>query len=77
MDEHGNIVEVEDEIAMDSLPQSVKDGLTNAAGTGTISEVESLTKGGKVVAYEDVVKRGTKGSEIQVPPDGKKLAHSE
>src|SRR5579864_8425737 len=73
MDEKGNIVEVEEEVALDSLPPAVKDGLTKAAGTGTISKVESLTKGGKPIAYEAGVKTGAKRSEVQVGPDGKKL----
>jgi uncharacterized membrane protein YkoI len=77
MDEKGNIVEVEEEVSMDSLPLAVKEGLKKSAGTGTISKVESLTKSGNLVAYEAVVKKGTKRSEIQVGPDGKKLAHPE
>lgn len=77
MDEQGNIVEVEEEVSMDSLPPAVKDGLIKAAGTGTIGKIESLTKKGKLVAYEAVVKTGTKRSEIQVGPDGRKLAHPE
>jgi hypothetical protein len=39
--------------------------------------VESITKNGKLVAYEAAVKTGTKNSEVQVGPDGKKLAHPE
>src|SRR5882762_7687863 len=77
MDEQGNIVEVEEEASIESLPASVKDGLTKAAGSGTVGQVESITKNGKLVAYEAVVKTGTKRSEIQVGPDGKKLAHPE
>jgi hypothetical protein len=77
MDEQGNIVEVEEEVAIESLPRTVKDGLAKAAGTGTVGKVESLTKNGKLVAYEAVVKTGTKRSEIQVGPDGRKLAHPE
>ena len=77
MDTKGNILEVEEEIALSTLPAAVKDGLTKAAGKGTISKVETLTKQGKLVAYEAVVKTGTKNSEIQVGPDGKKLAHPE
>jgi hypothetical protein len=42
MDEHGNIVEVEEEVSMTSLPPSVKDGLKKAAGSGTIDKDESL-----------------------------------
>lgn len=77
MDALGNIVEIEEEVAMDALPATVKDGLTKAAGGGTISKVESLTKNAKLVAYEAVVKTGTKRSEVQVGPDGQKLAHPE
>lgn len=49
----------------------------HVAVTGTIGKVESLTKKGQLVAYEAVVKTGTKRREIQVGPDGKKLAHPE
>jgi len=77
MDADGNIIEVEEEVLMDSLPAEVKAGLMQAAGTGTIGKVESLTKKGQLVAYEAIVKTGTKRREIQVGPDGKKLAHPE
>ena len=77
MDKDGNIVEVEEEVAMDSLSPDVKAGLTRAAGSGTITKVEFLTKGGKLVAYEADVKDGSKHSEVQVGPNGKKLAHEE
>jgi len=77
MDKNGNIVEIEEEVPMDSLPDSVKEGLKKAARAGTIAKIESLTKNGKLVAYEAIVKTGTKRSEIQVAPDGQKLAHPE
>jgi uncharacterized membrane protein YkoI len=77
MDKDGKIVEVEEEVAMDSLPPQVKAGLTKAAGSGTITKVESLTKGVKLVAYEADVKNGSKRSEVQVGPNGNKLAHEE
>ena len=77
MDKNGNIVEIEEEVAMDSLPAAVQEGLRKAAGAGTIGKIESLTKRGKLVAYEAHVKTGTKRSEIQVGPNGEKLAHPE
>jgi uncharacterized membrane protein YkoI len=77
MDQQGNITEVEEEVTMDSLPAAVKGGLTRAAGSGTITKIEALTKRGKLVAYEAEVRNGAKRSEVQVGPDGKKLAHSE
>ena len=75
VDSKGNVIEVEEEVAIDSLSQPVKDGLTKVAGTGTISKIESLTRNGTLVAYEAVVKRGLKRSEVQVGPNGEKLAH--
>ena len=77
IDALGNIIEIEEEVDITTLPPAVKEGLTKAAGKGTISKVESLTKKGKLVAYEAVVKTGSKNSEIQVGPDGKKLARPE
>ena len=77
MDAQGHVLEIEEETSLESLPAAVRDGLTKAAGKGTIRKVESLTKNGKLVAYEAAVKTGTKNSEVQVGPDGKKLAHPE
>ena len=77
IDEQGNLLETEDEVSLASIPLAVKVGLTKAAGKGTIEKVETLTKKGKLVAYEADVKTGAKRAEIQVGPDGKKLAHPE
>ncbi|HEX7722725.1 MAG TPA: hypothetical protein VF397_11245 [Pyrinomonadaceae bacterium] len=77
MNRRGVIVEVEEEVSMDSLPATVQDGLRKAAGSGTIGMIESLTKSGKLVAYEGHVKTGTKRSEIQVGPQGEKLKRPE
>ena len=77
MNRQGVVVEVEEEVSMDSLPATVQDGLRKAAGAGTIEMVESLTKSGKLVAYEGHVKTGAKRSEIQVGPNGEKLKRPE
>jgi len=73
----GTIVEVEEEAAMASLPANVKAGLTARAAGSRILKVESLTKNGKLVAYEAKVETAGKKSEIQVGPDGKPLDHEE
>jgi hypothetical protein len=73
----GTLLEIEEEVALDSLPAAVRAGLLKAAGAGKIGEVESLTKHGALVAYEAQVRTGTKRSEVQVGPDGKPLAHEE
>jgi len=46
MDKNSNIVEVAEEVTMDSLSDAVQDALKKAAGKGTIGKIESLTKNG-------------------------------
>jgi uncharacterized membrane protein YkoI len=77
MDPSGVIVEVEEEVTMDSLSAGVKAGLNTKAARGKILKVESLTKNGKIVAYEAKVETAGKKSEIQVSSDGKALDHEE
>jgi hypothetical protein len=77
MDPRGNIVEVEEQVTMDSLPTAVQAALKKMAGSGTITVIESLTKNGQLVAYEAHVKRGKKRLEIQVGPNGERLKHPE
>lgn len=77
IDANGAVVEIEEQVALDSLPSAVKAGLQASAGTGKILNVESLTKRDKLVAYEAVVQTAGKKKEVQVGPDGKPLAHEE
>ena len=77
IDPNGMVTEVEEEVAMNSLPAEVKAGLIAKAGTGKVLKVESLTKKEKLVAYEAKVETAGKKSEIQVGPDGKPLDHEE
>ena len=77
IDAKGNLLETEDQVDFASLPAAVRDGLQKKAGAGKIGTVESLTKKGKLVAYEAVVTTGAKHSEVQVGPDGKPLDHKE
>jgi hypothetical protein len=73
----GSIVEIEEQVALDSLSPEVKAGLQAKAGKGKILKVESLTKKDKLVAYEAKVDTNGKKSEVQVGPDGKPLDHEE
>ncbi len=77
MDANGAIVEVEEQVAMESLPSAVRDGLQAKAGSGKVVKVESITKNNKLVAYEAKIMTDGKKSEIQVGPDGKPLDHEE
>jgi len=73
----GTVVEVEEQVTLDSLSPEVKARLQAKAGKGKILKVESLSKKGKLVAYEAQVETNGKKSEVQVGPDGKPLAHEE
>jgi hypothetical protein len=73
----GAVVEVEEQVVLDSLSADVKAGLQAKAGKGKILKVESLTKKGKLVAYEAQVDTNGKKSEVQVGADGKPLDHEE
>ena len=77
MDAKGAVVEVEEQVSLDSLPVAVRDGLQAKAGKGKLVKVESLTKSGKLVAYEAQVVTAGKRSEVQVGPNGQPLDHEE
>jgi hypothetical protein len=76
IDPQGRVLEVEEQVVADDLPANVFHGLSGQARKGKITKIESLTKNGKIVAYEAQV-TGGKHAEIQVGPDGQKLAHPE
>jgi hypothetical protein len=73
IDRNGKIVEVEEEVDLDALPSAVRQGPMAQAGRGTIISVETLTRDGKLVAYEARVKGGAKRSEISVGAEGQPL----
>lgn len=71
----GSLAEIEEQVAFDQLPAQVQQSLKSKAGAARILKVESLTKHGKLVAYEATTD-GHHG-EIQVGPSGQKLSHEE
>lgn len=77
MDANGQIVEVEEQVVVDSLSPAVRDGLQAKVGKGKLVKVESLTKNGKLVAYEAQVVTDGRRSEVQIGPDGRPLDHEE
>ncbi len=75
--EDGTLKEVEEEVGLDALPAGVRKGLETKAGGAKITKVESLTKNGRLVAYEAATLRGSRKGEVQVGPDGGALKHTE
>ena len=74
IDAAGAVVEIEEEVAMASLPPAVKATIEKNAGKGKITSVESITKNIALVAYEAHVSKAGKKSEIKVGADGKLIS---
>ena len=73
IDANGNVVEIEEQATLASLPPAARAEIVKQAGKGRILTVESITKNNTIVAYEAHVKTAGKISEIKVDPDGKPL----
>jgi uncharacterized membrane protein YkoI len=70
IDPTGVVVEIEEQVTLDSLPPAVKTTVMQNAGKGKIGMIESITKGNIVVAYEAHIRKAGKSVEIKVAPDG-------
>ena len=77
IDRNGAVVEIEEQLSLESLASPIRNGLQERAGRGKIIKVEKLVKNGRIVAYEAQVLANGKRSEVQVGPDGKLLDHEE
>ncbi len=73
IDQSGRVLEVEQQVDLASLPAPVRAAIEKEAGNGKIRVVESITKGGKITAYEAQIDTSGKRSEVQVDPQGKVL----
>jgi len=71
IDPNGAVVEIEEEVALASLAPDVRVTIEQNADKGKVLKVEAITKNNALVAYEAVVQKGGKKSEIKVNPDGK------
>jgi hypothetical protein len=71
VDVKGNVTTIEEETPLDSIPAAAKTAIEKKAGSGRITMVETVTKGGAVAFYEAqyTTKAGRK-SEVAVKPDG-------
>ena len=73
IDPNGAVVEIEEEVALASLAPDVRVTIEQNADRGKVRKVEAITKNNAIVAYEAVVQKAGKKSEIKVAPDGKLL----
>ena len=70
IDESGSIVEIEERVALKSLPDAARAAFEKAAGKGKVIKVESVSDGKQVLAYEADVRVNGKTTEVRVDPLG-------
>ena len=68
-DERGGLVEVEQEVALETLPGPVRAAIEKHAAGGKIVKVETVTRGG-LTTYEGTYNKGGKDHEVGVKADG-------
>ena len=69
IDTTGAVIEVEQEVEIDSIPAAAKAAIEKKAAGARVTKVETLTKGGKIT-YEAAITKGKKTSEITIAADG-------
>lgn len=74
IDAGGTVVEKEQEVPLDSIPEPARAAILREAGRGTVERVEAVTKDGST-EYEATVKRVGKKSEVVVSSDGTLQKH--
>jgi hypothetical protein len=70
IDADGKVVEIEEVVSLDSLPELAKAEIRKQARKGRIVLVESIAREGTIVGYEAHIKRGLRSSEVKVSPAG-------
>jgi uncharacterized membrane protein YkoI len=72
IDASGAVIEVEEEVALESIPGAARAAIEKAAGSGQITKVETVSAG-KQLAYEAHLRKDGKRSEVEVGGDGRLL----
>jgi uncharacterized membrane protein YkoI len=69
-DADGNVVSVEEEVAIDKIPAAARDAIQKAVGTGKLAKLETVKEKGNTF-YEGHIKKGAKETEVKVDANGK------
>ena len=68
----GSVTEIEEEVAMSSLPTTVQNAIRSNAGRKKVVRIERVSKGdGTLRGYEIGLRDGAAHSELHLAPDGK------
>jgi hypothetical protein len=73
----GRLLQIEEQVAAEALPQAVLYSLRNKAGQGEITRIESITKNGAVIAWEAHVRAAARRFAIRVDSNGQTLSRQE
>jgi len=73
--ERGSLLEIEEEMDLDSIPGPAKEAIQKKLAGGTVTKVESVTQGSKVSYEADIKTKNGKNREVAVNADGS--PHSE
>jgi uncharacterized membrane protein YkoI len=65
----GNLLEIEEETALEAVPSAAKAAIEKKATGGKVTKVETVTKG-KMVTYEAAITKDGKKSEFAVTANG-------
>lgn len=74
IDPNGVILEVEEEVTLDSLSPAVKAQVERNIGQAKLLRLESVTKGGALTGYEATISKAGKKSGIEMGSDGKLIS---
>ena len=69
LDKTGTVIEVEEEVDLNSIPAAAKEAIQKKAAGAKINKVETVTKG-STVSYEAAITKNGKKSEVAVNADG-------
>ncbi|MGH9705000.1 MAG: PepSY-like domain-containing protein [Candidatus Acidiferrales bacterium] len=72
-DSTGKVTEIEEQVALDTLPAAARSKIEQQAGKGKVLSIEMVTTTGKPVLYEATIEVAGKRQEIRVAADGRLL----
>lgn len=70
IDTKGNLVALEEETSIDSIPAPAKEAIMKKVGTGKLGMVEIVTEGGQTSYEAAYTSKAGKKAEFSVKPDG-------
>ena len=70
IDAKGNLVVVEEETSIDSIPAAAREAIIKKVGTGKLNMVEVVTQGGQTSYEAGFTSKAGKKAEVAVNPDG-------